>query len=97
MGYESDHGEGENPNRQDKEEEIPFEGQEYDGDADIELANDDYDEHFGTGAIVTSVQAARESGNEKTRITQVAQLATTGKSESNQKIANELVSSHSVE
>ena len=92
-GYESDQGEGENPDRQDKEEETPFEGQEYDGDTDIELANDDYDEHIGTGAIVASVHAARKSGDEKTRIAQVAQLATTGKSESNQKIANELVSS----
>ena len=42
MGYESDQGEGENPNRQDEEEEIPFEGQEYNSDTDIELANDDY-------------------------------------------------------
>ena len=93
MGYESDQGEGENPDRQDEEEEIPFEGQEYDGDADIELADDDYDEHIGTGAIVASVHAACESGDEKTRIAQVAQLATTGESESDQKIANELVSS----
>ena len=93
MGYESDQGEGENPDRQDEEEEIPFEEQEYDGDADIELADDDYNERIGTGAIVASVHAARESGDEKTRIAQVAQLATTGESESDQKIANELVSS----
>ena len=93
MGYESDQGEGENPDRQDKEEEIPFEGQEYDGDADIELADDNYNEHIGTGAIVASIHAARKSGDEKTRITQVTQLATTSESESDQKIANELVSS----
>ena len=86
-------GEGENPDRQDKEEEIPFEGQEYDGDTDIELANDDYDEHTGTGAIVASIHATHESGDEKTHIAQVAQLATTGESKSDQKIANELVSS----
>ena len=93
MGYKSDQGEGENPDRQDEEEEIPFEGQEYDGDADIELADNDYDEHIGTGAIVASIHAACESGDKKTHITQVAQLATTGKSESDQKIANDLVSS----
>ena len=93
MGYESDQGEGENPDRQDEEEEILFEGQEYNGNTDVELADNDYDEHISTGAIITSVHTARESGNEKTRITQVAQLATTGESESDQKIANELVSS----
>ena len=93
LHYKSDQGEGENPDRQDEEEEIPFKGQEYDGDADVELADDDYDEHIGTGAIIASVHAAHESGDEKTCIAQVAQLATTGESESDQKIANELVSS----
>ena len=93
MGYESDQEEGDNPDRQDEEEEIPFEGQEYDGDADIELTDNGYDEHIGTGAIIASVHIACESSDEKISITQVTQLATTGKSKSNQKITNELVSS----
>ena len=90
MGYKSDQGEEDNPDRQDEEEEIPFEGQEYNGDTDIELADDDYDDHIGTGAIF---HTTHESGNEKISIAQVRQLATTSESESDQKIANELVSS----
>ena len=93
MGYESDQGEEDNPNRQDKGKEIPFEGQEYDGNADVELANDDYNEHIGTGAIVTSIHTTHESGDKKISIAQVAQLATTSESESDQKITNKLVSS----
>ena len=93
MGYESYQGEEDNPNRQDEEEEIPFKGQEYDSDADIELTNNNYDKHIGTGVIIASVHATRESGNKKISITQVAQLATTSESKSNQKIANKLVSS----
>ena len=93
MGYESNQGEEDNPDRQDKEEEIPFEGQEYDGDTDVELTDNDYNDHIGTGAIVASFHAACESGNEKISIAQVTQLATTSESKSDQKIANELVSS----
>jgi hypothetical protein len=69
-----------------EEEEIPFKGPEFNGDADLELVVYKSDNNIGSGAITS------ESGNE-VDIVQMAQLATTGETERDQKIANELVSS----
>jgi hypothetical protein len=75
-----------------EEEEIPFEGPEFDGDANLELVIYESDDNIGSGAIVANFHIASESGNE-VDIVQMAQLATTGETERNQKITNELVSS----
>jgi hypothetical protein len=87
LGFRAEPGEETSPDRHDKEEEIPFEGPEFDGDADYESNN-----NTGSRAIVTNFHIASESGD-KVDIAQVAQLATTGETERDQKIANKLVSS----
>jgi hypothetical protein len=75
-----------------EEEEIPFEGPEFDGDANLELVIYESDDNISLGAIVANFQIASKSGDE-VDIAQMAQLATTGETEHDQKIANELVSS----
>jgi hypothetical protein len=85
---------GEEPPHDDRieEEEIPFKGPEFDGDANLELVVYESDDNIGLGAIVANFHIASKSGDE-VDIVQMAQLATTGETECNQKITNELVSS----
>jgi hypothetical protein len=92
LGNGAEMGEETSPDRHDEEEEIPFEGLKFNGDADIEFADFESDNNTGSGAIVTNFHIASKSGNE-VDIAQVAQLATTGETEHDQKITNELVSS----
>jgi hypothetical protein len=58
----------------------------------LELVIYESDDNIGSGAIVANFHIASESGDE-VDIIQMAQLATTGETEHDQKIANELVSS----
>jgi hypothetical protein len=92
LGIGAERGEETSPDGHVEEEEIPFEGLEFDGDADIEFANPESDDNIGSGAIVANFHIVSESDNE-VDIAQVAQLATTGETKRNQKITNELVSS----
>jgi hypothetical protein len=89
LGFGAELREETSPDRHDEEEEIPF---EFEGDANIEFADYESDNNTGSGAIVTNFHITSKSSNE-VDIAQVAQLATTGKMEHNQKIANKLVSS----
>jgi hypothetical protein len=92
LGIGAERGEETSPDGHDKEEEIPFEGLKFDGDADIEFADPESDDNIGSGAIITNFHIVSESDDE-VDIAQVAQLATTGETKCDQKIANELVSS----
>jgi hypothetical protein len=58
----------------------------------LELVVYESDNNIGSGAIVANFHIASETGN-KVDIVQMAQLATTGETGHDQKIANELVSS----
>ena len=93
LGIEPDQVEPETPEEPEEEVENPFEGEEFDGEADIEIATSDFD-NDGIGAIVVGFHTISEDGEEEsdTEIANIAMLATTGKTESNEKIANELVS-----
>jgi hypothetical protein len=92
LGLENEPGEETPHDNRIEEEEIPFEGPEFNGDADLELVIYESDDNIGSGAIVANFHITSESSN-KVDIAQMAQLATTGETECNQKIANELVSS----
>jgi hypothetical protein len=48
LGFGAEPGEETSPDRHDKEEEIPFEGPEFDGDADVEFANYESDNNTGS-------------------------------------------------
>jgi hypothetical protein len=72
LGIGAEKGEETSPDGHDEEEEILFEGLEFNGDADPESDN-----NIGSGAIVANFHIVSESGNE-VDIAQVAQLATTG-------------------
>ena len=94
LGIESDQAEPETPEEPEEEVENPFEGKEFDGKADVEIATSDFDNN-GIGAIVVGFHTISQDGEEEsdTDIANIAALATTGKMESDKKIANELVSS----
>ena len=81
---------------QEPEEEVknPFEGEEFDGEADAEIATSDFDDD-GIGAIVAGFHTISEDGDEKpdVEIANIAVLATTGELESDERIANDLASS----
>ena len=89
LGIEPDQAEPETP----EEVENPFEGKEFDGKADVEIATSDFDDN-GIGAIIAGFHTISKDGEEEsdTDIANIAMLATTGKMESNKKLANELVS-----
>jgi hypothetical protein len=72
LGLENELGE-ETPHDDCIKEEIPFEGPEFDGDADLELVVYESDDNIGLGAIVTNFHIASKSGNE-VDIVQMAQL-----------------------
>jgi hypothetical protein len=91
LGLENELGEETPHDNHIEEEEIPFKGPEFNGDTDLELVVYESDNNIGLGAIVANFHIASESGN-KVDIAQMAQLATTGETEHDQKIANELVS-----
>jgi hypothetical protein len=92
LGLENEPGEETPHDNRIKEEEIPFEGPEFNGDTDLELVVYESGDNIGLGAIIANFHIASESGDE-VDIAQMAQLATTGETEHDQKIANELVSS----
>jgi hypothetical protein len=75
-----------------EEEEIPFKGPEFNGDANLELVVYESDNNIGSRATITNFHITSKSGD-KVDIAQMAQLATTGETECDQKITNELVSS----
>ena len=93
LGTEPDQVEPETPDEPEEEVENPFEGEEFDGEADIEIATSDFDNN-GIGAIIAGFHTVSEDGEEEsdTEIANIATLATTGKMESDKKITNELVS-----
>jgi hypothetical protein len=92
LGLENEPGEETPRDDRIEEEEIPFKGPEFNGDANLEVVVYESDDNIGSGAIVPNFHIASKSGN-KVDIVQMAQLATTGETERDQKIANELVSS----
>jgi hypothetical protein len=92
LGIGAEMGEETSPDGHDEEEEVPFKQLEFDGDADIEFADFESDDNTGSGAIITNFHIISKSSDE-VDIAQVAQLATTGETKHDQKIANELVSS----
>jgi hypothetical protein len=92
LGIGAEMGEETSPDKHNEKEEVPFEGLEFNGDADIEFADLESDDNIGSGAIVANFHIISESSNE-VDIAQVAQLATTGETKRDQKIANKLVSS----
>ena len=77
------------------EEEVknPFEGREFDGEADAKITAGNFDDD-GIGAIMAGFHTISKDGEEESNmeIANIAMLATTGKMESNKKLANELVS-----
>ena len=89
LGIEEDQAEPETLQEPEEEVENPFEGE-----ADTEIATSDFEDD-GIGAIVAGFHTISEDGDEKPdiEIANVTALATTGKSESNERIANGLVSS----
>jgi hypothetical protein len=89
LGLENEPGEETPRDNHIEEEEIPFEGPEFDGDANLERVVYKSDDNIGSGAIIANFHIASKSGD-KVDIVQMAQLATTGETERNQKIANEL-------
>ena len=94
LGIEPDQVEPETPEEPEEEAENPFEGEEFDGEADAEITTSDFDDD-GIGAIVAGFHTISKDGEEEsdTDIANIATLATTGKMESDEKLANELVSS----
>ena len=91
LGIEPDQAEPETPEEPEEEVKNPFEGKEFDGEADIEIATSDFDGN-GIGAIVVGFHTVSKDGEEESDIANIAVLATTDKMESDEKIANELVS-----
>ena len=93
-GIEPDQVEPETPEEPEEEVENPIKGKEFNGEANIEIATSDFDDN-GIGAIVVGFCTVSKDGEEEsdTEIANIAMLATTGKPESDKKIANELVSS----
>ena len=77
-----------------EEEETPFDGEDFKGDADAELAPSEYDDK-GMGAVVAGLHVVCESSNEgeDESLAHLAALAITGEAESNEKLANDLISS----
>ena len=94
LGIEPDQVEPETPEEPEEEVENPFEGEEFDGKADAEIAASNFDDD-GIGAIMVGFHTISKDGEEEsnTDIANIAMLATTGKMESDEKLANELVSS----
>ena len=94
LGIEPDQVEPETPEEPEEEVENPFEGEEFDGEANVEIATSDFDDD-GIRAIVAGFHTVSKDGEEESNseIANIAVLATTGKTESDKKIANELVSS----
>jgi hypothetical protein len=84
LGIGAEMGEETSPDRHNEEEEVPFEGLEFDGDANIEFANFESDNNTGSGAIVTNFHIISKSGDE-VDIAQLAQLATTSETKCDQK------------
>ena len=94
LGIEPDKVKPETPEEPEEEVENPFKGEEFNGEADTEIATNDFDDD-GIGAIIVGFHTISKDGEEEsnTDITNIATLATTGKMESDEKLANELVSS----
>ena len=82
----------ETPEDDNEEEETPFDGEDFDGDADYGPIDEETDEN-GLGAVVAGFHVISESDEElEFDYAQVAALATTGEDESDEKLANDLVS-----
>jgi hypothetical protein len=64
LGFGAETGEETSPDGHDEEEEIPFEGLKFNGDADVEFADFESDDNTGSGAIVANFHIASESGDE---------------------------------
>ena len=94
LGIEPDQAKPETPEEPEEEVKNPFEGEEFDGEADVEIATSNFD-NDGIGAIIVGFPTVSQDGEEESDmdIANIAMLATTGKMESDEKLANELVSS----
>ena len=94
LGIEEDQAEPETLQEPEEEVENPFEGEEFNSEAYAEIATSDFEDD-GIGAIVAGFHTISEDGDVKPdiEIANVTALATTGKSESDERIANDLVSS----
>ena len=86
--------EPETPEEPEEEVKHPFKGEEFNGEADAEIATSNFDED-GIGAIVAGFHTISEDdkGKSDTEVTNLAVLATTGETKTDEKLANELVSS----
>ena len=94
LGIEPDQDKPETPEEPEEEVKNPFEGEEFNGEADVEITTSNFDDD-GIGAIVAGFHTVSKDGEEESNmdIANIAVLATTGKMESNKKLTNELVSS----
>jgi hypothetical protein len=52
LGFGAEPGEETSPDRHNEEEEIPFKGPKFNGDADVEFTNYESDDNTGSGAII---------------------------------------------
>jgi len=86
--------EPETPEDNNEGEETPFEGKDFDGEADYGPIDDEDDEN-GASVIITGFHIVGESDDKELELdsAQVAALVTTGETESDAKLANNLVSS----
>jgi hypothetical protein len=64
LGIGAERGAETSPDGHDEEEEIPFKGLEFDGDANIEFADPESDNNIGSGAIVANFHIVSESDDE---------------------------------
>lgn len=94
LGLDQDSEELEAPEDNDEAEETPFEGEDFDGEADYGPIDEEADDN-GAGVIIAGFHVASESDDEELEFdtAQLAALATTGEAESDEKLANDLVSS----
>jgi hypothetical protein len=94
LGLDQDSMEPETPEDDEEEEETPFEGEDFDGEADYGPIDEEVEEH-GVGVIVAGFHVVSESDDEDPELdtAQIAALATTGEDESDEKLAKDLVSS----
>jgi len=94
LGLDLDPEEPESPEDDNEAGETPFDGEDFDGEADYGPIDDEDDEN-GAGVIIAGFHVIGESGDEgpEPDSAQVAALATTGDAESDEKLATDLVSS----
>jgi hypothetical protein len=61
LGFGAELGEETSPDGHNEEEEIPFKGPEFDGNANIEFADYESDDNTGSGAIIANFHIASKA------------------------------------